>query len=328
MIQQASQKDLPVGRERHRPRLADWAIWLVLLCLLGVGGLLSDSILRPANLVNIVRQATPLGVAALGVTFVMIVGEVDLAVGAVISMSAVIATSLMQGSSENLVPAIALSLAVSTAIGGLNGSLVAFSRVSSFILTLGTAIFFYGCTQILTGGMAHGTVSPGFREFFNLRLGGWLPVLVVAFLGLALIALVIQRTSVFARQAYLIGANRRAARLSGLPIARTIVIAYMLSGFFAGIAGLALVARSGVSGSLAASGYEFDVLAAVILGGTSFQGGRGGVDGTIGGVLILTLAFNLVNVIGLNYHSQLIVKGLIIIIASAAYQRIGAHQGG
>jgi ribose transport system permease protein len=328
MIQQPSQNDLLVGHGRRGLRVADWAIWLVLLCLLGFGGLLSDSMLRPANLVNIVRQAAPLGIAALGVTFVMILGEVDLAVGAVISVSAVIATSLMQGSSANLFPAVATSLVVSTVIGGLNGSLVAFSRVSSFILTLGTAIFLYGCTQILTGGMAHGTVSPGFREFFNLRLGSWLPVLVVAFLLLALVALVIQRKSVFARQVYLIGANRRTARLSGLPIERTIVIAYMLSGFFAGVAGLALVARSGVSGSLAASGYEFDVLAAVILGGTSFQGGRGGVDGTIGGVLILTLAFNLVNIIGLNYHSQLIVKGLIIIIASAAYQRIGAQQSG
>jgi ribose transport system permease protein len=328
MIPQPSQNELLVGREHRGLRVADWAIWLVLLCLLGFGGLMSDSMLRPANLVNIVRQATPLGIAALGVTFVMILGEVDLAVGAVISMSAVIATSLMQGSSANLLPAVVASLVISTVIGGLNGSLVAFSRVSSFILTLGTAIFLYGCTQILTGGMAHGTVSPGFREFFNLRLGGWLPVLVVAFLLLAIVALVIQRKSVFARQVYLIGANRRTARLSGLPIERTIIIAYMLSGFFAGVAGLALVARSGVSGSLAASGYEFDVLAAVILGGTSFQGGRGGVDGTIGGVLILTLAFNLVNIIGLNYHSQLIVKGLIIIIASAAYQRIGARQGG
>jgi ribose transport system permease protein len=272
MIPQPSQNELLVGRERRGLRVADWAIWLVLLCLLGFGGLMSDSMLRPANLVNIVRQATPLGIATLGVTFVMILGEVDLAVGAVVSMSAVIATSFMQGSSGNLLPAVAASLVISTVIGGLNGSFVAFNRVSSFILTLGTATFLYGCTQILTGGMAHGTVSPGFREFFNLRLGGWLPVLVVAFLLLALVALVIQRKSVFARQVYLIGANRRTARLSGLPIERTIIIAYMLSGFFAGVAGLALVARSGVSGSLAASGYEFDVLAAVILGGTSFQG--------------------------------------------------------
>ena len=155
MIQQPSQNDLLVGHGRRGLRVADWAIWLVLLCLLGFGGLLSDSMLRPANLVNIVRQAAPLGIAALGVTFVMILGEVDLAVGAVISVSAVIATSLMQGSSANLFPAVATSLVVSTVIGGLNGSLVAFSRVSSFILTLGTAIFLYGCTQILTGGMAH-----------------------------------------------------------------------------------------------------------------------------------------------------------------------------
>ena len=110
-----------------------------------------------------------------------------------------------------------------------------------------------------------------------------------------------------------------AARLSGLPIARLTVITYTVSGLFAALAGLALLARLGVSSTFAGRGFEFDVLAAVILGGTTFEGGRGGIGGTIAGVLVLVLAFNLVNIVGLDYNLQLTVKGIIIILASALY---------
>lgn len=301
-------------------RIAPLAIWLVLGSLLLVGAMISDNFLRTTNLVNVLRQAVPVGIAAIGVTFVMIMGEVDLSVGATVSLSAVVSAAVMDGDAANIVSALIASCAVAVAVGVINGVLVATTRVSSFILTLGVGITFYGLTQMLTGGTAHGAVSPGYREFFNFRVGGILPVLAISFLVCAAIGLAVQTLTVFGRRLYLIGANRAAARLAGLPIARTIVIAYAISGLFAGLAGLALVARSGVSGSLAASGYEFDVLAAVVLGGTTFQGGRGGVGGTLAGVLILFLAFNLVNIAGLSYHSQLIVKGAIIIAASAAYR--------
>lgn len=301
-------------------RIAPFAIWLVLGGLLLAGALISDNFLRTTNLVNVLRQAVPVGIAAIGVTYVMIMGEVDLSVGATVSLSAVVCAAVMDGAAANLVPALVASCAVAIAVGIVNGVLVAATRVSSFILTLGVGITFYGLTQVLTGGTAHGAVSPGYREFFNIRIGDVLPVLALGFLLCAAIGLAVQNLTVFGRRLYLTGANRAAARLAGLPIARTIITAYAISGLFAGLAGLALVARSGVSGSLAASGYEFDVLAAVVLGGTTFEGGRGGVGGTLAGVLILFLAFNLVNIAGLNYHSQLIVKGAIIIAASAAYR--------
>lgn len=301
-------------------RIAPLAIWLVLVAILLAGSMISEHFLRTTNLVNVLRQATPVGIAAIGVTIVMIMGEVDLSVGAIVSLSAVICAAVMDGDPANIVPALIASCVAAIAVGIVNGVLVASTRVSSFILTLGVGITLYGLTQILTGGTAHGAVSSGYREFFNLRVSGILPVLVIGFLVCVAIGIAIQTFTAFGRRLYLTGANRDAARLAGLPIARTIILAYAVSGLFAGLAGLALVARSGVSGSLAASGYEFDVLAAVVLGGTAFEGGRGGVGGTLAGVLILFLAFNLVNIAGLNYHSQLIVKGAIIIAASAAYR--------
>jgi ribose/xylose/arabinose/galactoside ABC-type transport system permease subunit len=298
------------------------AIWLVLVALLVVAGALSEAFLRPVYLGNIIRQAAPIGIAAVGVTFVMILGGVDLSIGATISLGAVLCAAAMNGDPANIAPAVALACLAAGAIGALNGILIAVTGVSPFILTLGTAITLYGVTQLVTGGTAHGIIAPGFREVFNVRIGGILPTLGLAFLVVAAAGATVQHVTTFGRRLYLIGSNPAAARLAGLPVRRTVILAYTLSGLLGGLGGIALLARSGVSGSLAASGYEFDVLAAVVLGGTTFEGGRGGIGGTVAGVLILFVAFNLVNVIGLNYHAQLVVKGAVIIVASAIYRRL------
>jgi ribose/xylose/arabinose/galactoside ABC-type transport system permease subunit len=315
---------LPAGAWQ---RLADrYAIWIVLLALLAVAALLSEAFVRPSYLLNIVRQAAPVGIAAVGVTAVMIAGGVDLSVGAVISLTAVVAAVLMAGDSANIAYAVAMTLLVGTAIGLANGVLIAFNRVSPFILTLGMAIVVYGITQIYSGGTARGVVAPGFREVFNVRIGGLVPVLALAFVVIALVGIVVQRSTSFGRSLYLIGSNRAAARLAGLPIARVTIAAYAISGLCGALGGLALLARSGVSSTFAGRGLEFDVLAAVVLGGTTFEGGRGGIGGTIAGLLVLMVAFNLVNIVGLDYNAQLIVKGVIIIAASALYAQLKVQR--
>jgi ribose transport system permease protein len=309
-----------------RSALASSAIWIVLAVLLGAAALLSPGFLDPAYLVNIVRQAAPIGIAAVGVTLVMILGGVDLSVGAVISFAAVLCAVQMAGSVDNIPLAVGVTLLASLGFGLVNGLLVAFNRVSPFILTLGTALAVYGLTQVYSGGTARGVVAPGFREFFNFRLGGLVPVLALVFLGLALAAQAVLRTTRYGRSLYLAGSNPSAAAIAGLPIAWLTVTTYAISGLFAGLGGIALLARSGVSSTFAGRGLEFDALAAVVLGGTTFEGGRGNVAGTVAGVLVLFVAFNMVNMLGLNYNSQLIVKGLIIIAASAAYTWLGREH--
>jgi ribose/xylose/arabinose/galactoside ABC-type transport system permease subunit len=308
-------------------RLLDrFAIWIVLFLLLAVAAVLSDAFVRPNYLFNIVRQAAPVGIAAVGVTLVMIAGGVDLSVGAVISLSAVVSAVLMEGAVANLPYAIVVTLLVGTAIGVANGVLIAFNRVSPFILTLGMAIVVYGINQIYSGGTARGVVAPGFREVFNARIGGLVPVLALVFLLIVVLGIVMQRATRFGRSLYLIGSNAAAARLAGLPIERIIIATYAISGFCAALGGLALLARSGVSSTFAGRGLEFDVLAAVVLGGTTFEGGRGGIGGTLAGLLVLVIAFNLVNIVGLDYNAQLIVKGAIIIAASALYARLKVQR--
>ena len=180
---------------------------------------------------------------------------------------------------------------------------------------------------MFTGGTAKGIVSPGFREFFNFRIGGLVPVLAIALLLVAAIGLVIEKTTIFGRQLFLVGTNRATAIISGLPVRGVTITAYALSGLFGALAGIALLARSGVSSTSAGQGLEFQVLAAIVLGGTTFTGGRGGIAGTMAGVLVLVIAFNLVNIGGLPYQMQLVVMGGIIILASALYGRISEHVG-
>lgn len=318
---------LAASRDGAALRLASrYAIFVVLVLVYCAAATVSEAFLDPRYIFNVVRQVAPVGIAAIGVTYVMILGGVDLSIGAVISLTSVLCAVQMGGDAANIGLAVAVACAAGAAVGTVNGLAAAFTRVSPFILTLGTGIAVLGLTQIYSGGTARGIVAPGFREFFNHRIGGVLPVLAVAFLALAGLGLLVQRTTVFGRQLFLIGSNRRAALLSGLPVAGVTILAYALSGLFGGLAGIALLARSGVSNTLSGQGLEFQVLAAVVLGGTTFEGGRGGIGGTVAGVLVLVIAFNLVNISGLPYHMQLVVMGTIIILASAVYGQISARS--
>jgi ribose/xylose/arabinose/galactoside ABC-type transport system permease subunit len=298
------------------------AIYLVLMGVYIAGLAVSPAFDEPGYLFNVLRQIAPVGISAIGVTLVMVLGGVDLSVGAVISLTAVVAATVMAGDAANVAPALLLAMAVGVGVGLVNGLIVAFSRVSPFILTLGMGVAVVGLTQMFTGGTAKGIVSPGFRELFNFRLGGLVPVLAIAFLLLAALGLFVEKATTFGRQVFLTGTNRATAILSGLPVRAVTVTAYALSGLFGALAGVALLARSGVSSTIAGQGLEFQVLAAVVLGGTTFEGGRGGIAGTVAGVLTLVIAFNLVNIAGLPYQMQLVVLGGIIILASGLYGRI------
>ncbi|WP_412050160.1 ABC transporter permease [Hoeflea sp. Naph1] len=316
----------PTGLISRIGDLDRYAIFFVLIAIYLAGLAVSPAFGDPKYLFNMIRQVTPVGIAAIGVTLVMILGGVDLSIGAVISLTSVLCASMMAGDAANLPLAISVACAAGLLVGGFNGVLIAYSRVSPFILTLGMGVAVVGLTQLYTGGTAKGIVAPGFREFFNFRMAGTVPVLTLALILLVGVGLLIEKTTVFGRQLFLIGSNRRAAVLSGLPVRAVTVGAYMLSGLFGAFAGIALLARSGVSGTSAGQGLEFQVLAAVVLGGTTFEGGRGGIAGTLAGVLILVIAFNLVNIGGLPYHMQLVVMGIIIILASALHGRLSERN--
>jgi ribose transport system permease protein len=295
------------------------AIWFALVILFSVAATISQGFLRPVYLGNVLAQLSTVGIAAVGVTFVMIIGGIDLSVGATISLSLVICAVEMNGQVANIWWAIAAALLAGAGIGAFNGALAALTRVSPFILTLGTGLAVYGITQIYSGGTVRGIAAPEFRQFLNYRIGGALPVLAIVFLVIAGAAGQVLTFTRYGRMLYLVGSNPRAARLTGLPIVSLTFVTYTLSGFLSAAAGIILLARSGVSSTLVGRGLEFSVLAAVMLGGTTFEGGTGGISGTVAGVLVLFVSFNLVNIAGLNFNAQLIVRGLIIIAAAGLY---------
>jgi ribose/xylose/arabinose/galactoside ABC-type transport system permease subunit len=298
-----------------------WGIWVALLALIAVSALASPFFLTPNNLANILNQASVAGIAALGVTFVMVTGGVDLSVGSVISLSAAVSATVLAGRDENVLPAIVLALVAGLVVGLINGVLVAKRNINSFVLTLGMLIAVSGATLLYTGGTAQGAISTGFAGFFNSR---WLGIAPVAWIFLAtfVVAMTIERLTIFGRRLFIVGANTRAADLSGMRVDRVLIGAYALSGLFAGLAGLVLLGRVGVSSAYAGQGYEFDALAAAVLGGTTFEGGRGGVAGTFAGVLILIISFNLVSILGLDFNAQMIVKGGIIVGAAGIYRTL------
>jgi ribose/xylose/arabinose/galactoside ABC-type transport system permease subunit len=295
-------------------------VWAALALLVVVASALSPYFFSLNNFLNILNQSSVVGVTAVGVTLVMITGGVDLSVGSVISLSADICATVMNGNDARIVPAIVLSVGAGAAVGFVNGLLVAKRNLPSFILTLGTAAAVQGLGLLYTGGTASGAVAPWFQSTIGGRPWEHIPGVVPIFLAVAAAGLLIQETTGLGARLYLVGSNIRAAYLSGIAVDRVLILAYTLSGATAGIAGVVLLGRVGVSSAFAGQTYTFDALAAVLLGGTTFHGGRGGIVGTLAGVLILVVAFNLVNILGLNFNLQLVLKGVIIVGAATLYR--------
>ncbi|HEY2597268.1 MAG TPA: ABC transporter permease [Candidatus Dormibacteraeota bacterium] len=295
-----------------------FGIWFALLALMVVGGSLSPAFLTPTYLLTIVAQASIVGVAAIGVTMVMITGRIDVSVAGVITLTGFIAVGIMHGNDKNIVPAVAAVVAVGLAVGLINGYLIAFWGVESFIVTLAMGATLIGVAELYTGGFTFGDPAPAFVNFFAWRPGG-IPTLALLFATVAGIGLLLVRRTTFGQRLFLIGGNYRSAYLSGVPIRRTIVLAYAAAGVCAAIGSLALIGFAGVPSGFTGLGLEFQVLAAVVLGGTTFEGGRGGIAGTVAGVLTLAVASTLVIILGFPFAAQQVVTGAIIVAVGCAY---------
>ncbi len=288
----------------------------VLPMLLGVGALfavLTPKFLTAANLTNVARQASINVVLATGLTFVILTRGIDLAVGSVLGLTAVIALqlSLLEAWSWSAVPA---SLAAGALIGGLTGAAVAYGGLPPFIITLGTYTALRGAAFLLAGGTSVTNPDLAFGWIGNDYLGPvpWLVVIAAAVVVGG--GLLLQRT-VFGRDVYAVGGNPEAARLAGIPEARVLLGVYALSGLLAALGGVMSASRLfGATGQLG-TGYELDAIAAVILGGTSFAGGVGGVLGTLYGALIIAVLNNGLTLLNVSYFWQLVAKGGVIVLA-------------
>jgi ribose/xylose/arabinose/galactoside ABC-type transport system permease subunit len=309
------------GRIRGKPILEilnAGGIFIALILVLLIAGILSPVFYQPANLFNVLRQASALGILSIGQTIVMIAGGIDLSVAATMQLATVAVAEITNESQIEVLPAVALVLLASALVGLINGWLVTRRRVPPFVATLFVGVVITGARLVYTQATPSGVLPPLIRVIGRDSTGP-VPNAALIFLGLAVVAdLVLRRTS-FGRRLYATGGNPRTAWLSGVPVDRIRMVTYILSGLLAGLGGLVLAGYVGYSDQWIGRGYDLDSIAAVVIGGTSLAGGRGGIRGTVAGVLLVTVLLNLVLLLNLNVQWQLVVKGLVIIFAVGLY---------
>lgn len=265
------------------------------------------------NLLNVVEQSTIVGIIAIGMTFVILTGGIDLSTGSLVALSGVV-TAMVLRADYPLAVGLLAGLGAGTAAGVVNGALVTYGKLPPFIATLGMMSVARGAALVLSDGRPISGFSESFRSIATGRLFG-IPFAVLLMLALYGIAHFVLTRTVLGRYAYAIGGNEEAAALSGINVQLHKIIVYALAGASAGICAVVLLARLNSAQPIAGIGYELDAIAAVVIGGTSLLGGSGSVAGTLVGALIMSVLRNGLNLLGVSSYVQQIAIGAVIVIA-------------
>jgi ribose/xylose/arabinose/galactoside ABC-type transport system permease subunit len=291
-----------------------------LALLILVGGLLSPQFLNVTNLFITFRQAAALGIVALGQTFVIISGGIDLAVGSLLSFSLVLVCNNMQYSDARIIPLLLIVVALGAIVGLIDSFFITKLRVPAIVMTLGMQTALQGALLMYSKALPLDTLTDHFRVLGLGKLGV-VPMPVIAWAVVAAIAVVLLNHTSFGRYVYAVGGNPEATRLSGVNTAWVRMSAYIISGITAALAGYLLAARIGVGDEFIGAAYTLDSIAAVAIGGTSMSGGRGNILSTIAGVLILSLLYNLLMILGFDLFWQYVIKGLVVLAGVILYTR-------
>ncbi|HEY2697625.1 MAG TPA: ABC transporter permease [Pseudonocardiaceae bacterium] len=285
---------------------------LALLCLWL--SLATNQFTSLENLSNVIRQVSFVGIAACVVTPVMVAGGLDLSVGSIVAVAGVTAAKFVADAQWPLPISFLVGVLAGGAVGALNAFLVVGMRINPVITTLGTMYIGRGLANVVAGGSPVTGVPLTFNNLATSFVGP-IPTPVVIFAVIAIVMIVVERKTLLGRWTIASGGNQEAARLSGIPVNRTRVILYVLSGLAAGIAGILINSRVATGDPTSGTGFEFDVIVAVVLGGTAITGGQGTIIGSIVGVLIVGVLDNGLNLMGVSTFYQNIVEGAVLIFA-------------
>jgi inositol transport system permease protein len=284
-------------------------IALVVLCL--VLAAVQPGFLTVPNLINVVRQISINGILAVGVTFVLLTGGLDLSLGSLVALTGVAAACFAHPDQYPVILPVLIGVLVGAACGAANGVVVTKGKVAPFIVTLGMMTVARGLALVISAGKPVSNLS---REFTALagNVGGVpIPVLILALISV--VAYVFLKNFRLGRYVYAVGGNETAARASGVNVQAVKLFAYTMSGALAGLAGVVLAARITTGQPNAGVGYELDAIAAVVIGGTSLSGGVGSVGGTLLGALLMGVINNGLDLMNVSSYYQQIAKGLIIV---------------
>lgn len=310
----AAPQSAPAGRSVNwTGYLVQYSNVLALIVILLVASALSPYFFSTRNIFNVLRGATMVGIVAVGMTYVILNRGIDLSVGSLVGLSAALTASFAD---QGILAAAAIGLASGLFLGLVNGLMITVLRLQPFIATLGMMIFARGLVFVYTGGSNIAVEQPS--DAFTLLGSGYLgpvPVPVVVFIAIWALAAWVLRYTVFGRSIYAVGANEEAARLSGINADRNKVLVYCISGVLAAFAGVVMASRLTVGEPNGGTLFELDAIAAVLIGGTTFDGGVGSVHGTVLGILILAFLSNVLNLLNISPYSQMLLKGVIIVLA-------------
>jgi ribose transport system permease protein len=283
-----------------------------LLVLSAVLWALTPHFLTVSNLLNVAEQTSINAIVAIGMTFVILSGGIDLSVGSIVALAGVVLGTVLHGNQPPLITALAAALTVGAAAGLLNGALISWGRLPPFIVTLGMMSIVRGLALVYTEGRPVSGFEPGFRAIATARIGFLpMPVIVTALVYGA--AHVVLARTTFGRYVYAIGGNEEATRLSGVRINLHKTMVYAVSGLMSALAAIILTARLNSAQPIAGMMYELDAIAATVIGGTSLMGGQGTLVGTLIGALIMGVLRNGLNLLGVSSFLQQIVIGTVII---------------
>ncbi len=301
------------GKQSMKISWRDMGTVAGLIIMVVVFSSMSDVFLTQRNIINILQQSSINACIAVGMTLVIISGGIDLSVGPVAALAAVVSASLLMAGLP--VPLVLLSaLAVGLACGFVNGALIAYGGLQPFIVTLGTLSLFRALALIYTGGNPVLGLPNEFRRLFASEILG-LPVPVIVAGVLAIIATIVLKKTPLGEYILAVGGNEEAARVSGVPIALTKVATYMISGGLASLAAIILMARLGAAEPILGNLWELEAIAAAAIGGASLMGGKGSIFGTILGAIVLGAMRNGLTLLNVQAFYQLLATGIIIILA-------------
>lgn len=310
----------PLSRLSRLP-WASYAPLIALLVLLAFSAIASEHFLIPRNLTNVLRQVSYTGIIALGMTFVIIAGGIDLSVGSMVALVGVICVMLLNWFGDGwyaVIFAIGAAVLMGAALGALNGLIITRGKVASFIATLATMSILRSLTLYISDA---GEVVSENSFFPEIGGGYWLgiPIPVWVFAILALICHVLLKHTAYGRHVCAVGSNATVASYSAIKVRWVYFTTFVIAGAMVGISAVLLSSRlNSVSPGDAGLFYELDAIAAVVIGGTALSGGKGTIWGTVIGVIILGIINNMLNLLGVSAYLQGTVKGLVILIAVLA----------
>ena len=292
----------------------------LLLILIALSVLVPDKFLTADNFLNIFRRSSVNAIIAVGMTAIIISGGIDLSVGSMMALAGMVGAWTINhfgGTPQAMWLGTFAGMAIGTLAGFLNGALINGLKLPPFILTLGTMSAFRGIAYVMNDGQPYNV--PGYKFLGNGQIGG-VPISIIIAAAIVLVAILILNRTTLGRYTYAIGANRTATLYSGVNVTRNLVLIYTLAGLLVGIASMIATSRTVSAQPTAGIGLELDIIAAVVIGGASLNGGRGTVLGTMIGTLLISFLRNGCTLVGISTNVQLIVIGVIIVVAVSVDQ--------